>query len=129
MSGLLPGEALHRRCLQPFMNDDLHLVARVIDLPPGSRRVVTVNGVAVGRFHLANGNGFRAYVDFCPHAGAPLCGSGPLATGPDGRPVLRCPWHGWEFDLDTGVHVKNARCRLDALPVEVDEGGNVRVRA
>ncbi len=104
-----------------------HRIARLTDFPPGSRRVVAVGGVSVGVFHLKNGAGFRAYVDFCPHAGAPLCG-GPLAAGPDGRPALRCPWHGWEFDLETGAHLRNPRCRLDALPVTVDDEGNVVVR-
>ena len=101
-------------------------VARAVDFPPGSHRVVTVNGVSLGLFHLENGGGFRAYVDVCPHAGAPLCGSPPVA-GPDGKLVLRCPWHGWEFDLATGAHRRNPRCRLDAVPVELDEGGNLVV--
>lgn len=103
-----------------------HPIVPAASLPPGSHRVITVNGVAVGVFHLANGAGFRAYVDFCPHAGAPLC-DGPPVAGPDGRPALRCPWHGWEFDLETGVHLRNPRCRLDALPVGVDDAGNLRV--
>ena len=102
-------------------------VARAADLPPGSHRVVTVGGVAIGLFHLGDGSGFRAYVDFCPHAGAPLC-QGPPVAGPGGQPVLRCPWHGWEFDLGTGAHLQNPRCRLDAVPVEVNEAGNVVVR-
>ncbi len=104
----------------------IHPVLPAAELPPGSHRVITVNGTAVGVFHLANGAGFRAYADFCPHAGAPLC-DGPQVAGPDGRPVLRCPWHGWEFDLETGTHLRNSRCRLDPLPVGVNDAGNLIV--
>ena len=35
---------------------------------------------------------------------------------------LRCPWHGWEFDLRTGAFVGNPRCTLDAFRVEIVDG-------
>jgi len=34
--------------------------------------------------------------------------------------ILRCPWHGWEFDLATGRSVFDPeRMRVKAYPVEV----------
>src|SRR3712207_6412774 len=34
--------------------------------------------------------------------------------------ILRCPWHGWEFDLTTGRSVFDPRrTRVRAYPVEV----------
>jgi nitrite reductase/ring-hydroxylating ferredoxin subunit len=32
--------------------------------------------------------------------------------------ILRCPWHGWEFDLRTGEHLVDPQNRLKAVPVE-----------
>lgn len=61
-------------------------------------------------------DGYRAYLNRCPHANAPL-GTGRIVHG-----TLRCPWHGWEFDLTTGRHVLQPVCTLDAYRVEVEDG-------
>lgn len=75
----------------------------------------------------------------CPHQGADLahgCLTGlSQAERPNdlhfGRPgeILRCPWHGFEFDLATGVSVVDRgrpRLRLKQFPVEI-ESDNVFV--
>lgn len=36
--------------------------------------------------------------------------------------VLRCPWHGWEFDVMTGESVIDSAVRLRSYPVEVQNG-------
>ncbi len=66
------------------------------------------------------GDEYRAYRNVCPHASAPL------HTGRVAHGTLRCPWHGWEFDLATGRHVLQPACTLDAYRVEV-EGGRLFV--
>ena len=33
-----------------------------------------------------------------------------------------CPWHGMEFDIETGEHPTDARFRLRRVPVRVDKG-------
>jgi nitrite reductase/ring-hydroxylating ferredoxin subunit len=38
-----------------------------------------------------------------------------------------CPWHGWSFDVRTGVNVDTGRIRVACFPVAVD-GGWVLVR-
>ena len=91
-----------------------HAVARADDLVEGRGTPVRVGGVGIALFLVAGE--VRAYRDFCPHAGAPLSG-GTISGG-----VVRCPWHGWEFDLKTGAHVANPRCTLDALMAEVSAG-------
>jgi nitrite reductase/ring-hydroxylating ferredoxin subunit len=107
-----------------------HRVCAVWDVPRGGVKVVTIAGVDVGIFNL--GGKFFAYRNVCPHAGAPVC-SGKitgtaLASGVYtyewGRPgeILRCPWHGWEFDLRTGAHLaSDARLRDYRVSVEGDE--------
>jgi 3-phenylpropionate/trans-cinnamate dioxygenase ferredoxin subunit len=69
-----------------------------------------VRGREVGIFNV-DGT-YYALANRCPHAGGPLCRGiiGPLvrSDGPGTyrltreREFLRCPWHGWEFDIRTG---------------------------
>jgi 3-phenylpropionate/trans-cinnamate dioxygenase ferredoxin subunit len=87
-----------------------HVVGTLDELPPGSRKIVTVAGRSIGIFNVDG----RLYAvrNRCPHQGAALCKGdlfGNLESGRPGeyrystdRPLLRCPWHGWEFDLGTG---------------------------
>jgi nitrite reductase (NADH) small subunit len=120
-----------------------HPVAQAADIPPGGRRMVTVGRVEIGLFNV--GGEIHAYRNACPHAGAPVClgrvSGTPLPSkvyeyiyGKEGC-ILRCPWHGWEFDLRTGEHVvdpetrlKEVRVetgaaeRLDRFPLEQDDG-------
>lgn len=73
-------------------------------------RIVDVDGRRVGVISV--GDDFYAINDKCPHMGASMCAGSVSGTmvasapheyvyGRDDR-VIRCPWHGWEFDLVTG---------------------------
>jgi 3-phenylpropionate/trans-cinnamate dioxygenase ferredoxin subunit len=103
-------------------------VAAVADLPPGSRKIVTVAGPSIGVFNI-NGE-FRAVLNICPHELAPVCrghlrgttlpsAPGEFVWGRTGE-ILACPWHGWEFDLRTGECLVDKR-RLRLFPVEVED--------
>lgn len=58
------------------------------------------------------GDEFFALFDRCPHGGAQLSGGRLTGTVESDGPgdyrlcrkdqMLKCPWHGWEFDLATG---------------------------
>jgi len=77
-----------------------HRVAAVQDLPEG--RVITVTAGTRG-MALTHINGrFSAMDNRCPHQGGPL-GEGTIETDDHGQCWLRCPWHGWDFDPETGV--------------------------
>jgi 3-phenylpropionate/trans-cinnamate dioxygenase ferredoxin subunit len=87
-----------------------HVVARVAEVPPGSRKLVTIKNREIALFNVAGE--YFAVLDRCPHAGASLCkgkltgmmaaaGPGEYRYSREGE-ILRCPWHGWEFDLRTG---------------------------
>jgi nitrite reductase/ring-hydroxylating ferredoxin subunit len=106
-----------------------HVVARVDEVAPGSRRRVTVKGRDIAVFNVAGE--FFALLDRCPHEGASLCRGivGGLATSTEPGQyglvrqgeILRCPWHGWEFDIRTGqswCDPKNTYVKQYAVTVE-----------
>ena len=86
------------------------MIAAACEIPPGGRRIVTLEGRSVGVFNV--GGEFFALRNACPHQGGPLCQgvlSGFVVPGRPGEyryvrrgEILRCPWHGWEFDVRTG---------------------------
>ncbi len=87
-----------------------HVVATVDELPPGSRKLVTVKGRPIAIFNI-RGEYFGVF-NLCPHQGGSLCDGalfGLVTSDEPGRyemsrkgEMLRCPWHGWEFDIRTG---------------------------
>jgi nitrite reductase/ring-hydroxylating ferredoxin subunit len=88
-----------------------YVVAPAAEFPAGSRAIIRAGGREIGVFHTAAG--YFAVRNSCPHQAAPLClgvvggttlksAPGEYVWGMEGR-ILRCPWHGWEFDLETGV--------------------------
>ena len=95
-------------------------------------RVVTIRGRDIGI--IAVEDRFVAVTNKCPHRGAPLCegtiggtflpsSPGELVYGMDKR-ILRCPWHGWEFDVDTGRSLfqpDDVRVKVYRVHVEDDD--------
>jgi pyruvate oxidase len=74
-------------------------VADVDELPSGRVKTVTAG---IHSMALTNINGqLTAMENRCPHQGGPL-GEGSIEIGNDGQCWLRCPWHGWDFDPQTG---------------------------
>jgi nitrite reductase/ring-hydroxylating ferredoxin subunit len=105
------------------------IIGRVSELPPGERRVVEVDGRSIGVFNV-HGQ-YYALRNRCPHQGAPLClgaikgmalpsKPGEYLWGREGE-ILRCPWHGWEFDILTGQSIFNPhRIRVRTYEVTVE---------
>lgn len=89
----------------------------------------------VGRREVAvirYGEMLYAVLNVCPHAGAPIArgrieaamvnDESGRTTRDEARPVLRCPWHHWEFDLATGAALCPIKQRLKTYPLKVEEG-------
>jgi nitrite reductase (NADH) small subunit len=104
-----------------------HVVCKVNDLAPGERLIVDLAGRSVGVFNI--GGQFYALHNRCPHAGGALC-LGPLTgtTLPTTRReyvysqagrILRCAWHGWEFEVDSGQCLSDPKLRARTFPVTV----------
>lgn len=106
-----------------------HVVARVAELPPGERRIVEAEGRSIGVFNVHGS--YYALRNSCPHQAAPLClgaikgmvmpgKPGEYVWGREGE-ILRCPWHGWEFDILTGRSIVNPhRTRVKTYEVSVE---------
>jgi nitrite reductase/ring-hydroxylating ferredoxin subunit len=110
-------------------------VCAAADLPPGQKRIVEDGAISIGVFNVAGQ--FHAIKNVCPHQGAPLCQGSLHAThrpsevqkfdpALKGR-IVRCPWHGWEFDVVTGKGLYDRTSRVATYPVEVDPNGDVVV--
>ncbi len=100
---------------------DWHRVAALDELPPGRVKTVTA-GVHSMALTNIDGN-YTAMDNRCPHQGGPL-GEGSIERGADGQCWLRCPWHGWDFDPETGKPPGGHEDSGQALfPVDVREDG------
>ncbi len=108
-----------------------HVVAPSAEIAPGSRKLVNVAGRSIGIFNL--GGEFFALLNRCPHQGGSLCLGeqvGLVLSEEPGqycysrpREMLRCPWHGWEFDIRTGQSwCDPKRMRTKSYPVTVEPG-------
>ena len=106
------------------------VVARADEIAPGQRKIVDVGGRSIGIFNIAGE--YFALRNRCPHQGGPLCLGllmAPLrSTGPGeyehggARDIIRCPWHGWEFEVRTGRSwCDPERTRVRSYPAGVQE--------
>jgi len=112
------------------------LVGEVDDFDQDTRVIVewgTNHEVGV----LRVGDEFFAYSNRCLHQGGPVCegiviGKVNVNLDNEKRALGRtfsttelhivCPWHGWEFDLETGQCASEPSLRLRKFPVKVDDG-------
>ncbi|HBK07225.1 MAG TPA: 2Fe-2S ferredoxin [Acetobacteraceae bacterium] len=98
----------------------------------GKMHIVQAGGFEIGVVRHDD-NSFHAIRNRCPHKGAPLCqgsfGGTMLPSAPSElhygleQTVVRCPWHGYEFDLATGQGLfSNENMRVRTFPVTVRDG-------
>ncbi len=108
-----------------------HVVATVREIPPGARKLVTVRGRQIAVFNL-DGEYFGLF-NRCPHQGGPMCEgilTGLIESNEPGHyeysrkgEILRCPWHGWEYDIRTGQSWCDPNdTKVRAYPVTVEPG-------
>ncbi|MGI3165908.1 Rieske (2Fe-2S) protein [Pseudooceanicola sp. 200-1SW] len=108
-----------------------HIICKAEEIAEGAARRVRIGGRDIAIFNL--GNRFAAITNRCPHEGAELChgkvaafisaeGPGEYRTE-DEKVMVRCPWHGWEFDLANGrSYCDPNRMRVKTFDVKVSPG-------
>ena len=110
------------------------VVAPLSRFGDGERRIVEVGGRSIGVFRV--GESFYGLRNRCPHQGGPLCLGHVLgdavADSPGNASIssdplrIACPWHGWEYDLDSGQSfLGGAMAGVRSYGARVESGGSV----
>src|SRR5258707_1070482 len=100
-------------------------------LKNGKPDAVRVESFEFGIFR--EGDRLVAYENHCPHDGGPVCQGKviprveeELAPDQTSRGLrfskkrnIVCPWHGWEFDIESGRHCGDPKYRLRPVDVRV----------
>src|SRR5713101_8054512 len=94
-------------------------VAATTDIAPGHGKAVNVVGATIAIFNVEGE--FLAINNTCPHQG------GPLGDGTLEGPVVTCPWHGWRYDVCTGVSPVIPTAKVEKFECIV-EGNDVKVK-
>jgi len=87
-------------------------VAKVNDVPPGQGKTVQVAGKNIALFNVDGS--FYAIDETCLHRGGPL-GEGEL-TGH----LVTCPWHGWKYDVRTGISITNPAAKVNCYETKIE---------
>src|SRR5436190_683985 len=88
-----------------------HRVAAVSELAEGRVMTVTAGRTSLALTHFEDAWG--ALDNHCPHQG------GPLGEGSIERGLLRCPWHGYDYDPISGTPPPGFTDAPASFPVEV----------
>jgi nitrite reductase/ring-hydroxylating ferredoxin subunit len=95
-------------------------LAKVAEIPDGERKLIQVNGVSVAVFHQEGR--FYALNNACPHRQGPLIRGALENWGEGAVCAIRCPMHGWKFDLATGdSHGRPGNATVYSLMQKGDE--------
>ncbi|CAN7414103.1 Rieske (2Fe-2S) protein [Rhizobium sp. LjRoot254] len=98
--------------------------------------IIKLRNLSVGIFKVKGD--FFAMLNVCPHRGAalcegPVCGTSASTDRHEFRyerrgELVRCAWHGWEFDIRTGEFIVDPKIKARTFPVTV-EGDDIFVHA
>ena len=114
--------------------DERIVLAKAKDVIPGKGYRASVNGRAIVLFNV--GGEYYALLDRCPHEGASLCAGRVIGLAQSDTPgeyrlsregeFVRCPWHGWEFEIKTGQsYCGPNRSRVKQYRVSVESGAEL----
>lgn len=64
---------------------------------------------------------FFALDGLCAHQGGPVA-KGELSKTDAGKTCVTCPWHGWQYELATGIQTVNRQPLQRTFPVRERDG-------
>ncbi len=83
------------------------------ELPPGGRKLIKLKNIEIALFNIAGT--IYAIKNRCPHRSGPLIRGFVDLTG-----GVKCPMHGWRFDLRDGSSERPATATV--YPTKVENG-------
>jgi nitrite reductase (NADH) small subunit len=93
-------------------------VAALGDVKPGHGIVAEASGKTLAVFNVEGT--IHAINNTCCHR------EGPLGEGELEGNIVTCPWHGWRYNVTTGVCMNNPSAKVEAYQVKV-EGSDIKV--
>lgn len=111
------------------------LVCKQGELRSGATRIVRIDDIEIAV--IRHDESYYAYRNLCPHQGGPVCEGVRMpmvidVIDDEGRFLRQgydetdmhivCPWHGYEFHLETGENVCNKRLKLKKYDVIQRDG-------
>ncbi|MDA4129766.1 MAG: Rieske 2Fe-2S domain-containing protein [Thaumarchaeota archaeon] len=115
-------------------------IGKVVDFTADLKPIINeIDGTSIAVYRFQNR--YFAYVNQCPHQGGPSCegivlpkvqckilegGSFEEIVSSE-QYIIVCPWHGVEFDLESGVCLADTRLRLKKYEAFA-EGEDVLIR-
>ncbi len=97
---------------------DYITVAKIVDLKPGQAKIILAGGQQIALFNV--GGNFYATSNVCLHM------AGPLGEGDLSDQVVSCPYHGWQYDVKTGVSETNPSVKVKTYEVKT-EGSSILI--
>ena len=97
------------------MAEQSRCLMKLEEIPPGESRLVQIDGKEAALFNVEGH--LYAVGNRCPHRSGPLV-KGRIETVPDTNVLaLRCPLHGWLFELATGRCLTRPGADISSYPV------------
>lgn len=104
------------------------LACRTDEVAPGRQKIVRIGNRTIGIFEVDGA--YYALLNVCPHRGGALCEGPQCGTGIDrgdfrvayghDKELVRCAWHGWEFDIRSGRNLVDPAVRARTFDVSVE---------
>jgi nitrite reductase (NADH) small subunit len=84
------------------------------DLLDDQSREIFIEGLVIAVFR--NAGKLYAMDGMCMHQG------GPIARGKVESGCVTCPWHGWQYELNSGNNAATGKPMLSTYPIRDHEG-------
>ena len=100
------------------------------EIAEGSIKFIKLGATEFPILVVRSAGTLAAYINACPHQYLPLDHHGEKVLSADGT-ILRCTNHSAGFRVRDGVGVEGLGldCRLDSIPIVVDDDSRIRIHA